>query len=305
MGHSERPVSIGEGRERLYGTLTLPSSEGRVDAVLICSGSGPTDRNGNSPAGLNNNALEMVAHALAGEGFASIRTDKRGIGESQPAMGREEDLRFETFVDDTVCWARFLKGMPRVRNVFLMGHSEGALVATLAAQQFRTSGLILLCGAGYRAADVLRRQVGAPEVVVPEPLMGETLALLEAMEEGRTVSTVSQELMGAYRPSIQPYLISWFAYDPATALSELSVPAVVVHGTTDFQVSMADAERLKAARDDVRLIKIEGMNHVLKTAPADRQDNYATYFKPLLPLAPGLMPPIVEFLHRAPVGNDR
>jgi hypothetical protein len=80
---------------------------------------------------------------------------------------------------------------------------------------------------------------------------------------------------------------------------------MVIQGTTDFQVSMEDAERLKAARNDIRLVVVESMNHILKTAPVDRQDNYATYFKPMLPLSPGLMSPVIDFLRRASAANDR
>ncbi len=305
MAVTERPVSIGEGSGRLFGTLALPEAEGRFDAILIWSGSGPTDRDGNSPGGLNNNSLKMLAHALAESGFASIRTDKRGIGESRPAMGREEALRFETFVDDAVRWAKFLKELPRVRYVSLLGHSEGALDVTLAAKRFRPGGLVLISGAGFPAADVLRRQIAEPGVDLPEPFLSETHGLLRAMEEGRIVDTVSPELLGAYRPTIQPYLISWFAHDPATALGNVSVPTLVIQGTTDLQTSTKDAERLKAARDGIRLVKIDGMNHVLKTAPSDREENYATYFKPMLPLSTGLIPPVLEFLRRATVGNDR
>ncbi|MFT5438761.1 MAG: hypothetical protein ACI9MJ_000622, partial [Alphaproteobacteria bacterium] len=57
--------------------------------------------------------------------------------------------------------------------------------------------------------------------------------------------------------------------------------------------------------NDIRLVAVEGMNHILKTAPVDRQDNYATYFKPMLPLSSGLLPPVINFLNRASAANDR
>ncbi len=305
MAFLERPVVLGEDRGALHGTLCVPAGQGTRDAVLIWSGSGPTDRDGNSALGLRNNSLKMLAQALAEEGYVSVRTDKRGVGASARAAPPESEHRFEFYVDDAVRWANYVKELPRIRNVFLLGHSEGALVATMAAQRYRAAGLVLVAGAGFRAPDILRRQIAAPEGAMPENLLSETHALLDALEQGRQVASVSTELHAAYRPSVQPYLISWFGYDPVAELAKLGLPTLIVQGTTDFQVSIEDAERLKAARADIRLVAVEGMNHVLKTAPVDRQDNYATYFKPMLPLSPGLMPPIVDFLRRALAANDR
>ena len=305
MPFLEKPAALGDGREALHGTLAFPEGQGARDAVLIWSGSGPTDRNGNSAGGLLNNSLKMLAHGLAEAGYVSVRTDKRGVGESARAAPPETDIRFETYVDDAIRWANFLKDLPRIRNVFLLGHSEGALVLTLAAQRFRASGLLLVAGTGFRAPDILRRQIAAPEIVLPEPLLEETHRILDALEHGKTVAEVSAELHGAYRPSVQPYLISWFRYDPVEELAKVSMPTVVIQGTTDFQVSMEDGKRLKAVRGDIRFLAVEGMNHILKTAPLDREDNYATYFKPMLPLDPGLMPAVLDFLGRARAANDR
>ena len=92
----EKLVSNGEGGDAFFGTLTPPQTTGRFDAVLIWSGSGPTDRTGNLP-GHRNNCLKMVAHELAVAGYTSIRANKRGIGESGQAVVDEANLRFETY----------------------------------------------------------------------------------------------------------------------------------------------------------------------------------------------------------------
>jgi pimeloyl-ACP methyl ester carboxylesterase len=294
----DRPVALGSNAAALHGTLTVPEGKGGGDAVLIWSGSGPTDRDGNSSFGLKNNSLKMLAHALGEVGFMALRTDKRGIGESARAAPPEADLRFETYVEDAARWARFLKEAPGVRNVFLLGHSEGALVATLAAQRFPAAGLVLVAGTGFPAAEVLRRQLAAPDIAIPPDLLSEILEIMAALEEGRLVPTVSADIEAQYRPSVQPYLMSWFGYDPAAELARIATRTVVIQGANDLQVSMEDAERLAAARPDIPLIRIEGMNHVLKTAPKDRQENFATYTLPLLPLAAALAPAIARFLTR-------
>tara|TARA_R110000787_G_scaffold103270_6_gene209801 strand:- start:3551 stop:4468 length:918 start_codon:yes stop_codon:yes gene_type:complete len=305
MTFTEKPVVLGQGGDRLHGTLALPGKTGRHDAVLIWSGSGPTDRDGNSAGGLLNNSLRMLAQALAESGFISLRTDKRGVAESREAAPPETDIRFETFVQDAVDWAEFLKERQDVGNVYFVGHSEGALVATLAAQQFRAAGLVLIAGAGFPAPEILRRQIASPEIVLSERERNETYRILDSLERGESVADVAEALHAAYRPGVQRYLMSWFKFDPVAELAKTTLPTLVVQGTTDFQVSMEDAERLASARDDIRLIVIDGMNHILKTAPVDREDNYGTYFKPMLPLAPGLMPPVVDFLRRARAANDR
>jgi predicted alpha/beta hydrolase len=152
----DKPVSIGDGDQALHGSLVVPHGNERCDAVLIWSGSGPTDRNGNSQYALNNNSLKMLAYGLGEAGYVSLRTDKRGIGESVPAVSNEADLRFEDYADDAVRWTRFLQDQPNVRNIFLLGHSEGGLVATLAAQRIEVAGLILVAAVGHPAPDILR-----------------------------------------------------------------------------------------------------------------------------------------------------
>jgi len=304
----EKSVSIGEGGDALFGTLMLPDGNNRFDAVLIWSGSGPTDRDGNLPGHINN-CLKMVAHQLADAGYASIRTDKRGIGESENAVADETELRFEAFVDDALVWAQILKEVRGVRHVFLLGHSEGALTTMLVARDFDAAGMILIEGTGFRASDVLRRQLSAPDINIPKYLVSEISEILDSLDGGTLVAEFSAELEGQYRESIQPYLISWFKYDPQEELAKTKLPVMVIQGTTDFQVLIEEGERLAAARGDIKYLQINGMNQVLKDAPKHRASNYATYGKPLLKLAVPLMPTIIEFLDEqarsASVANDR
>jgi alpha-beta hydrolase superfamily lysophospholipase len=77
---------------------------------LIIAGSGPTDRNGNSPAIQGaNNSLKYLAEGLAAQGIASVRYDKRGVAESKTAASSESDLRFETYIHDAVLWGKQLR----------------------------------------------------------------------------------------------------------------------------------------------------------------------------------------------------
>lgn len=294
----DKPVSIGDGTEALHGTLTLPEGEDACDGIVLWSGAGPADRDGNCVGALNSNCLKMLAHALGQAGYAILRADKRGVGESAPALIDDENFVFDDLVDDLIGWTDFLRSQTRINRVFMIGHSEGGLVASLAAAKTEIAGLVLLSALGSPPAEILRRQLSADDIAIPPDLLREIFEIMTALEAGKTVPDVSEELEGQFRREVQPYLISWFAHDPAVALAAIDCPAIVIQGTRDLQVSMEDAERLAAAREDVALVPIAGMNHVLKQAPADRSENFATYKKPLLPLSERLLPAIESFISK-------
>ncbi|HWA44288.1 MAG TPA: alpha/beta fold hydrolase [Hypericibacter adhaerens] len=271
----------------------MPDGSDPVPAVLILAGSGPVDRDGNLP-GARNDSLKLLAQGLAERGIAALRIDKRGIGESRAAGIREEDLRVETYVADAVGWLDLLHAYRRIERLSLLGHSEGALVATLAAQQATVAGLILIAGAGEPAARLIERQLSAAGV--PADLQAASRRIVDELERGRPVPEVPPALAALYRPSVQNYLMSWLPLDPARELAKTALPVLVIQGTADLQASVEDARRLAAARPDGELRLIEGMNHVLKDAPAERLPNLAIYDRPELPLSASLVPAIADFL---------
>ena len=112
------------------------------------------------------------------------------------------------------------------------------------------------------------------------------------------MSAVPARLMTLFRPSVQPYLISWFRYDPIKLIQELDIPVLIVQGSTDLQVLEADASALKSAYPVAVLALIPGMNHVLKDAPLDRMENLKTYSNPTAPLSVGAVRSIVGFLSK-------
>lgn len=288
----DRDVSLGDGAAALHGSLKLAAKPG--PAVLIIAGSGPTDRDGNSTdPGVKPANLRLIAEALADNGYSSLRADKRGIGKSAGAMKAEADLRFTDYVDDTVAWAKLLKSQPGVTCVVLLGHSEGALIVAMAAQKTPVCGVIEVSGVGRSLGAVIREQVAnsgaAPQVV------RNVDAVLIKLEHGETVPGIPAT-DALFRPSVQPYLISEVSLDPAAILKAAKAPTLILQGDNDIQVSVADARLLAAARPDARLVLLPGVNHILKTAPTDRAGNIATYSDPSLPLAPSVMPPILDFL---------
>lgn len=291
MAWTERDVALDAG---LHGTLTLPArAEG--PAVLLLAGSGPVDRDGNLP-GLTNNSLKMLAHALADRGVTVLRIDKRGIGASLSAGSREEDLRIDTYADDAVAWVRKLRDETRAVQIALIGHSEGALIATMAAQRTDIATLVLIAGSGVPADVAIERQLAAAGL--GGDLRARARQIMDALKRGERVADVPQSLAALFRPSVQPYLISWLRRDPVAELRKLTQPILVVQGTSDLQITESDARALAQARSDVALAMIPGMNHVLKTAPQEHAVNLALYNDPHAPLAPGLVEAIAPILLR-------
>lgn len=289
------PVTLPSEPAPLHGTLLAPAAGTRA-AALIIAGSGPTDRDGNSPLGVSASSYRLLAEGLAAHGVATVRTDKRGVGESAAALTSEAELVFTDYADDARAWAAETARLTGQPCAWLIGHSEGALVAlaAVAGGDDSVCGLVLLAGAGRPIGAVLREQLAT----APEPLLGQALAILAELEAGRPVTEVPPQLAVLFRPSVQPYMISWLPLDPGEMVAAYDGPVMIGHGATDIQVGVADANALAAARPDARLVVWEGVNHLLKIAPADRAANAATYRDPSLPLAPGVVEDVAAFILR-------
>ena len=281
----------------LHGTLDMPSGSGPFPVALIIAGSGPTDRDGNSAmlAG-KNNSLKMLAQSLATANIASLRFDKRGIAASAAAGPKEADLRFENYVDDAAAWVEQLRHDKRFSTFTIIGHSEGALIGAIATARTHPNAFISVAGVGRSAGLVLREQINGK---LPAPLFQANEKILRELEAGRTTEDVPPALKSMYRASVQPYLISWFKYNPVEVVASIKEPILICQGTTDIQVAVEEAEALKKAAPTAKLVIIQGMNHVLKTVPADTVKQTASYSDPALPINVELMKSIIEFVPRA------
>lgn len=292
---------------RLFGSLVVPEGEGPHTLVILHAGSGPTTRDGNTQGtGSGNDALLLLSDALYARGYAVLRYDKRGVGASTSAAIPEAQLRMQHFVDDLIAWIKFADADDRFDQIVLAGHSEGALIATLAALELKgltqgieaqgIDGLILIAGAGRPASVVLREQLSRN---LSASLYQEADSIIAELSLDRTVSETSPQLAALFRPSVQPYLISWFAIDPAASLAEvakLDIPVLIIQGSTDRQVSVADADALAASHPAATRVIIDGMNHVLKDVSGPLADQLPSYGDPSLPLNQQLIDSIAVFL---------
>lgn len=132
LAAAEREVRLERCFGILCGTLRMPEGGSRTAALLI-AGSGPTDRNCNSAAGLYTNTFIHLANALEQQGIASLRYDKRGVGASRyNDPEKRYDISFDDFVDDAAAWVEWLR-REGFEKVVLLGHSEGSLIALCVA----------------------------------------------------------------------------------------------------------------------------------------------------------------------------
>lgn len=287
----EESIELQMAQGILKGTLVLPETATPCPILLIIAGSGPTDRNGNNLNGLTPNHLKMFADNLAQQGIASLRYDKRGIGKSIFNI-KEEDVHFDDYVQDANSWVTRLRQDKRFSSVIIVGHSEGALVGTLVAQQQPIDGLISLAGPGYPFQKILLRQISERQ---PQ-LYQDSAEIIAKLEKGTMVKVTDPVLQSLFRSSVQPFLMSQFRYNPSTELSKVKVPILLVQGTRDLQVQVEDAKSLQLANSKAKLIMIDGMNHVLKIVPPDVESNLAVYSDPNQPLAAPLIPAVTDFI---------
>jgi pimeloyl-ACP methyl ester carboxylesterase len=289
----ESPVLLKTLSGSISGTLTVPvNANGKIPVVLIIPGSGPTDRDGNSAKlGLNGNTYKMLANDLGKNGIATLRYDKRLVGQSVSST-KEKELRFEDYVDDAVGLINILAEDQRFSKMVVLGHSEGALIGLLAIRDQPASAYISVAGAGRPADIIVTEQMKSQ----PKYVADNFKTMLDSLRKGKFTENIDPKLYPIARPDIQPYLMSWFRYSPAREIKKVKMPVLILQGTNDIQVPVTDAELLKKAKSDATLLIIPGMNHILKEAPADREKNIATYSKADLPLKPELVTGIVNFI---------
>ena len=282
----------------LKGTLLTPNSKPTA-VVLIVPGSGPTDRDGNNPLGVNASPYRLLAEGLATKGFATLRIDKRGMFASAMAVEDANAVTIADYVDDVRSWLDVLRRHMHTPCIWVLGHSEGGVVALASAQEENVCGVVLIATPGRPMGEVLRGQLNAkPE---NEILLKQALPIIDALEHQQRVAitNIHPALQSIFNPAVQGFLINAFSYNPGHLISSISKPVLVLQGQRDLQVEETDARLLKAANPQASLVILPNMNHVMKEVTSDdRKANIATYAEPVLPLAPGLIDSIEHFLIR-------
>jgi pimeloyl-ACP methyl ester carboxylesterase len=281
----------------LKGTMLAPASA-TGPVVLIIPGSGPTDRDGNNVRGLKGSIYKQLAEGLAAHGVATVRIDKRGMFASGGAVLDADAVTIPDYAADARAWTATIRAKTGVACVWLLGHSEGGLVALDAAKEGGDyCGLILVSAAGRPVGQALREQMKANPAAAP--VLDQALEAIAVLEAGKHVDTtdMSPALLPLFGPKVQNFAINVLSYDPAKLLAGYARPVLILRGDRDIQVGMADARRLQQADPKAKLVVLPDTNHVLKPVTSDdRAANVATYTNSDLPIAPKVVETIADFV---------
>lgn len=275
--------------EYIKGTLVTPAIEAKSPLVIMLQGSGPTDRDGNQSF-MKNDALKKLAYALADQGIASYRYDKR-IFQVQRLGIKEQDMRFDDFVTDAISAVEHFKSNPNFTKLVVLGHSQGSLVGMLAAKD-RADGFISIAGIAQPIDSMLTEQIAKQ---MPELKENVQQAFHEMRTSGST-SSYNPLLESIFRPSVQAFIISWMKFNPMEEIAKLEIPVLLINGSNDLQVGETEAQQLKEAHPDAQLVILENMNHILRKIDGDDLMNSKSYNEPGQPLHPDLVGHLVEFI---------
>ena len=297
----------------LHGSLLLPAGKPKA-WVLIIAGSGPTDRNGNTIGQqYKHNCLQYLALDLAAHGIASLRYDKRGVGQSAAAGPNEAVMTFDTFIEDAKAWFATLR-LRATGPVSIVGHSEGAQIATRVAEKLSVASVVNLCGAGRPLDEILLAQLQGK---LPDALYKKSediLAYLHELslhEQHRKAKSkllrrfnsapikapeIPAELHTLFKQSKHAFYVSRMRERPDRELETLKCPVLIVSGDADIQVDLQDYERLHKAKPEAKKLRIEGMNHVLKSVGVSSTLQHKSYVDAGMAVHGLLVLTLVEFL---------
>lgn len=270
------------------GSLTTPNS-GSDRLAIIIGGSGPTDRDGNQNF-LKTYNLKKLAQELALNGIATFRYDKRIV--KQIKMNSvDPNIKFDDFVSDAMDVVQYFKTKQKFKNIYIIGHSQGSLIGMLASQQ-DVNGFISIAGAGQSIDAVIIEQVEKTAPMFTE----DTKRVFDLLRSGKTTTDYPQALTSIFDRSLQEFMMSWMKYDPAVVIKKLDLPILIVNGTKDLQVSIAEAQLLHEASKTSELVVIDKMNHVLFIIHGDAQENAKSYNDSRGKVSEELITRIVDFI---------
>jgi pimeloyl-ACP methyl ester carboxylesterase len=297
--YDQEDIIIRNGPIRLAGTLTIPHTPGPHPAVVLVTGSGPQDRNGTVSG---HRPFLVWADYLTRRGFAVLRMDDRGVGGSTGHLLDSTDI---DFARDLLAEVRHLRSRPDIdpRRVGVLGHSEGALVAAIAASQSRDIAFaVLLAAPALPGRDVLAFQSEriASALGIPDDLAAKSrqiqqrifdarprdAAAVFALETARLTPAESAVVRGQLGPQLDVVSSRWFRflldYDPRPALSQLRCPVLALSGALDLQVPPKPSARI-----------LPGLNHLFQHA---RTGSPLEYKEIEETVAPEVLRLVAEFL---------
>jgi fermentation-respiration switch protein FrsA (DUF1100 family) len=303
----------------LAGTLTLPDGGGLFPAVVLISGSGPQDRD---EAIVGHRPFLVLADYLTRQGIAVLRFDDRGVGESE---GNFDLATSEDFATDVLAGIAYLKNREEInsKQIGLIGHSEGGLIAPMVAAHSSDVGfIVLMAGPGLRGEEILYLQSAliskatgtSEEEIIRNRRFNERAYTLIKEEENQEIvaEQLYQILMDYFNElskeekdkigdieayinvQMQSLLSPWFRYfliyDPAPTLSKVKCPVLAINGEKDLQVppsenlSAIEEALIEGGNKDFVIKEFPGLNHLFQTAETGSPDEYARIEETISPV---------------------
>ena len=288
FGQIREEISI---NELISGTLLYTNKKNNENLIVIIAGSGPTDRDGNQ-TNLKNNSLKFLAEGIVNHKNDVFTFDKRFFAQIKSGKFDEKTLLFTDMIVDVENIVTYYKDKKKYKKIIIAGHSEGSLVGMLASKK-NVNAFISLAGAGKPANEIIEEQIAKQAPT----MLPEIKEIFIKLKKGETFENKNPMLASLFRKSVQPYLISWIKYNPQTEIQKLNIPILIVNGTKDIQVGVADANLLKLAKPDAEIQIIENMNHVLKEIIGDQNENMASYTNPNLPVSKIVLEKVNNFIN--------
>lgn len=323
-GITDTDVSFASDSDTLYGSFMTPaafSAATKHPAALIISGSGPTDRDGNSP-GLPLETNRNLAVTLADVGIPSLRYDKVGSGKTGLASHADgSGIDYQLFLQEVRDATAFLATQPGVdpHRIILVGHSEGTLFALVMAEEMVTAGtppaaLMLVSPLSTRYLDTIRAQLGVQTAAAvaagtmtqatADATNSELDTVIDSLRTtGKLPGPISNPgLATIFTPANAPFLAQIDQVDPGDVASTLpqDLPVLVLLGEKDSQITPAEVQHLMQGFEDAgnthaTLVNLPNANHVLRIVEGTPNPS-VDYRNPNLPFSPRAVTAIDDFL---------
>ncbi|MBS1787120.1 MAG: alpha/beta fold hydrolase [Acidobacteria bacterium] len=320
--YDEEEVSYENKRDnvKLAGALTLPRAKAPFPAVILITGSGPQNRNEEL---LGHKPFLVLADYLTRQGIAVLRVDDRGVGGS---TGSVPNSTSENFAADVMAGIEFLKARKDInaKQIGLIGHSEGGIIAPMvAAQSSEVAFIVLMAGTGLTGEEILYLQgaliakangANAETLAKQRAQQERTYAILKKEPDNAVVEKLLREELNkqlagmtdeerkkagdpekAFSVQVKQITAPWFryflTYDPRPALRSVKCPVLALNGENDLQVPVNENLReietaLKAGGNkDVTIVRLPKLNHLFQTCETGSPSEYSKIEETIAPVA--------------------
>lgn len=316
--HTEEVKFKSDGKIELAGTLTLPEKEGNFPAAILISGSGPQNRDEEF---MTHKPFLVLADHLTRNGIAVLRYDDRGFAESTGDHMSATSLDFAKDVEAAINYLKSRKEINK-KQIGLIGHSEGGLIAPLVATgSDKVSFIVLLAGPGVSGDQILLQQIA---------IVGKTAGLSDAyIQNEKKVAQGVFDIVSKYKDdnlretelkkyydkvftdfpevvknsgmkkedlvnlnvaqSKRPWYKHFIEYDPATSLQKIQCPVLALNGSKDVQIAPENLVAIKKALEkggnkNFTIKEFPNMNHLFQVCETGAVNEYATIEQTISPL---------------------